>query len=129
VVCLTRVDDRHPQAAHRQRLVVGIGGLLGWLDRHQIAVRVGVALFARDSGLQRGRRRIAGVRFKLRRTLSMAALTANRHNPVIRAFYERLLAVGKLKKVGLVACMRKLLVNLLAMVRDRVGFDPHAVAA
>ena len=54
-----------------------------------------------------------------------ATLTAARWNPVIRAFYERLLAAGKLKKVALVACMRKLLTILNAMVRDACPFDPQ----
>ena len=66
----------------------------------------------------------AGAR-QLRRTLYMATLTATRFNPVIRAFYERLLAAGKLKKVALVACMRKLITILNAMVRDARPFDPH----
>jgi len=98
---------------------------LGRLDRRQIAALVGVAPYARESGAWRGRRRIAGGRGQLRRTLYMATLTATRHNPVIRAFYERLLAAGKLKKVALVACMRKLLTILNAMVRDARPFDPH----
>lgn len=98
---------------------------LGCLDRRQIAALVGVAPYARESGVWRGRRRIAGGRGQLRRTLYMATLTATRHNPVIRAFYERLLAAGKLKKVALVACVRKLLTILNAMVRDGHPFDPH----
>lgn len=98
---------------------------LGRLDRRQVAALVGVAPYARESGVWRGRRRIAGGRGQLRRTLYMATLTAARWNPVIRAFYERLLAAGKLKKVALVACMRKLLTILNAMVRDRRPFDPH----
>lgn len=98
---------------------------LGRLDRRQIAALVGVAPYARESGVWRGRRRIAGGRGQLRRTLYMATLTAARWNPVIRAFYERLLAAGKLKKVALVACMRKLLTILNAMVRDARPFDPQ----
>ncbi|MGH7184859.1 MAG: IS110 family transposase, partial [Pseudomonadota bacterium] len=82
---------------------------LGRLNRRAIAALVGVAPYARDSGRHRGRRRIAGGRFELRRALYMATLTATRHNPAIRAFYQRLLAAGKLKKVALIACMRKLL--------------------
>ncbi|MHB9149071.1 MAG: IS110 family RNA-guided transposase [Thermoleophilia bacterium] len=96
---------------------------LGQLDRREIAALVGVAPFARDSGVWRGRRRIAGGRSQLRRALYMAALTATRYNPVIKAFYQRLLAAGKLKKVALVACMRKLLTILNAMVRDGRPFD------
>jgi transposase len=96
---------------------------LGQLGRRQIAALVGVAPYARESGVWRGRRRIAGGRGQLRRTLYMATLTAARWNPVIRDFYERLLAAGKLKKVALVACMRKLLTILNAMVRDALPFD------
>jgi transposase len=96
---------------------------LGQLDRRKIAALVGVAPFARDSGLLRGRRHVAGGRSQLRRALYMAALTATRYNPVIKTFYQRLLAVGKLKKVALVACMRKLLTILNAMVRDGRPFD------
>lgn len=102
---------------------------LGRLNRRQIAALVGVAPYAKDSGQHRGRRRIAGGRFELRRTLYMATLTATRHNPAIRAFYERLLATGKLKKVALIACMRKLLAILNAMAKTRTKFDPaHAHA-
>lgn len=88
---------------------------------------VGVAPFARDSGVWRGPRRIAGERSQLRRALYMATLTATRHNPVIRAFYERLLAAGKLKKVALLACMRKLLTILNAMVRDGRPFAQQLI--
>ena len=95
---------------------------LGQLGRRQIAALVGVAPYARESGVWRGRRRISAGRGQLRRTLYMATLTAARWNPVIRAFYERLLAAGKLKKVALVACMRKLLTILNAMVRDGQSF-------
>jgi transposase len=102
---------------------------LGRLDRRQIAALVGVAPFARESGVWRGRRRIAGGRGQLRRTLYMATLTAVRFNPAIRAFYERLLAAGKLKKVALIACMRKLLTILNAMVRDARHFDPQLMHA
>lgn len=98
---------------------------LGRLTRRQIAALVGLAPFAWDSGQMRGRRRIQGGRFEIRRTLYMATLTAARHNPVIRAHYERLVAAGKLKKVALVACMRKLLTILNAMAKTRTTFDPH----
>jgi transposase len=96
----------------------------GRLNRRQIAALVGVAPYAKDSGQHRGRRRIAGGRFELRRALYMATLTATRHNPAVRAFYERLLAAGKLKKVALIACMRKLLAILNAMAKTRTTFDP-----
>ncbi|SPD44934.1 transposase (plasmid) [Cupriavidus taiwanensis] len=90
---------------------------LGRLSRREIAALVGVAPMANDSGSSRGRRRILGGRFEIRRVLYMATLTATRHNPAIKAFYQRLTAAGKLPKVALVACMRKLLTVLNAMVR------------
>jgi transposase len=97
---------------------------LGKLNRRQICALVGVAPMAHDSGASRGRRRIQGGRFDVRRVLYMAALVASRRNPVIKAFYDRLLAAGKLPKVALVACMRKLLGSLNAMVRDQNPWQP-----
>lgn len=91
---------------------------LGSLTGRQIASLVGVAPIAHDSGTLRGKRAIAGGRARVRTTLYMAALVATRHNAVIRAFYQRLVAAGKPKKVALVACMRKLLTILNAMLRD-----------
>lgn len=91
---------------------------LGTLSGRQIASLVGVAPIARDSGTLRGKRTIGGGRAHVRTTLFMAALVATRHNPVIRTFYQRLLTAGKPKKVALVACMRKLLTILNAMMRD-----------
>jgi len=101
---------------------------LGRLNRREIAALVGIALMANDSGTSKGRRRIQGGRFDVRRVLYMAALTASRRNPVIKVFYDRLLAAGKLPKVALVACMRKLLTTLNAMVRTNKPWDnsPHA---
>jgi len=96
---------------------------LGRLNRREIAALVGVAPMANDSGTTRGRRRIQGGRFEIRRVLYMAALTASRRNPPIKAFYDRLLAAGKLPKVALVACMRKLLTMLNAMVRTNRSWD------
>jgi transposase len=90
---------------------------LGQLNRREIASLVGVAPMANDSGSSRGRRRIQGGRFEVRRVLYMAALTASRRNPSIKAFYERLVGAGKLPKVALVACMRKLLGTLNAMIK------------
>ena len=90
---------------------------LGRLNRREIAALVGVAPMSNDSGNRKGRRMVQGGRFEIRRVLYMATLTAARYNPVIRAFYERLKAAGKLPKVALVACMRKLLTMLNAMVR------------
>jgi transposase len=102
---------------------------LGHLTRRQIAALVGVAPYACDSGTMRGRRRVYGARFEIRRTLYMATLTAAKHNPIIRAHYQRLGAAGKLKKVALVACMRKLLTILNAMAKTNTTFDPHHVHA
>ena len=90
---------------------------LGTLDRRQIAALVGVAPFNRDSGTLRGSRTVWGGRARVRAALYMGALAATRFNPVIRAFYQNLLAHGKPKKVALVACMRKLLVILNSMLR------------
>ena len=81
---------------------------LGTLDRRQIAALVGVAPFNRDSGTLRGKRTVWGGRARVRATLYMGALVASRCNPVIRGFYQRLLACGKPKKLVLTACMRKL---------------------
>jgi len=91
---------------------------LGALNRKQIAALVGVAPLNRDSGTFRGKRSTWGGRAQVRRPLYMAALVATRCNPTLRNFYARLLAAGKPKKVALIACMRKLLVVLNAMVRD-----------
>ena len=96
---------------------------LGRLDRRQVAALVGVAPLARDSGTLRGRRAIWGGRAALRATLYMAALAATRHNPAVRAFYAHLRSAGKPKKVALVACMRKLLVVLNAILRDRTPWQ------
>jgi transposase len=92
---------------------------LGQCSRQQIAALVGVAPINRDSGAMRGRRTIAGGRSAVRCALYMATLVAVRHNPMIRAYYRRLLSAGKLKKVALVAAMRKLLLVLNAMLRDQ----------
>jgi transposase len=91
---------------------------LGAASRQQIAALAGVAPLNRDSGQMRGRRSVWGGRAALRSALYMAALVASRYNPLIRAYYRRLLDAGKRPKVALVACMRKLLVILNAIVRD-----------
>lgn len=97
---------------------------LGTLDRWSIAALVGLAPFNRDSGLLRGKRRIWGGRARVRAVLYMATLVATRHNPIIKAFYQRLLAGGKVKKVALTACMRKLLTILNAMVKHNRPWNP-----
>nr|QEO73724.1 transposase [uncultured bacterium] len=96
---------------------------LGRLTRKQIAALVGVAPFARDGGKRRGRRHTAGGRRAVRTVLYMATLSAIRYNPVLKRFYERLKAAGKVSKVAIIACSRKLLTILNAMVRDRTQWD------
>lgn len=90
---------------------------LGQLNRQEIAALVGVAPINKDTGRKQGKRSIYGGRGEVRNVLYMAALSAKKHNPFIRTFYERLIRHGKEKKVALTACMRKLLVILNAMVR------------
>jgi transposase len=96
---------------------------LGQLSRHQIAALVGVAPFNQDTGKYRGRRHVHGGRSDVRSVLYMATLAAIRHNPVIRDFHQRLITAGKLKKVAITACMRKLLVILNAMVRHNTTWN------
>jgi transposase len=99
---------------------------LGQLNRHQIAKLAGVAPLNRDSGKQRGTRHIFAGRAPLRAKLYMSTLTAIRCNPVIQAFYQRLIARNKLKKVAIVACMRKLLTIINVMVRDNKFWNVKA---
>jgi len=91
---------------------------LGKLSRQEIAALIGVAPINRDSGMMRGRRSIFGGRAPVRRMLYMAVLSAMRFNPAIKQFYQRLIAAGKPSKVAMVACMRKLLTILNAMVKS-----------
>ena len=106
---------------------------LGRLNRKQIARLVGVAPLNNDSGKRQGPRHIAGGRADVRCILYMSALVAVRHNPVIREFYLRLRQAGKVKKVALTACMRKLLTILNAMVKTNthwqsMGVEPDVAA-
>jgi transposase len=128
-----RLIDADPALAEkldRLKTVPGIGDVsarmliaelpeLGCATRHEIAALTGIAPINRDSGRYRGRRRIQGGRVEVRAPLYMATLVAIRHNPLIRPFYRRLRDAGKPAKVALVACMRKLLTVLNAMLRDR----------
>ena len=100
---------------------------LGTLGRRQIAALMGVAPMNRDSGAKRGRRMVSGGRARVRAVLYMGALVATRHNPVIRGFYQRLLAAGKPKKLALTACMRKLLTILNGMVKSGQRWNPRAM--
>lgn len=102
---------------------------LGTLSPKPLAALVGVAPLNRDSGLFRGRRQVWGGRAAVRAVLYMGTLAAVRFNPVLRAFYQRLRAAGKLPKVALTACMHKLLTILNAMLKHQRRWDPtHAQA-
>lgn len=130
---LTRIIQKSPLWREKYELLRSVPGVgpvlsttlladlpeLGSLNRRQIAALVGVAPLNRDSGTFRGKRRVWGGRAKVRAVLYMATLVATRHNAVIRAFYQRLNAAGKEKKVALTACMRKLLTILNAVIRSR----------
>ena len=96
---------------------------LGQLGRRQIAKLVGVAPLANDSGSRTGKRRVWGGRSEVRAVVYMATLSAIRFNPAIKVFHNRLIAAGKPKKVAIVACMRKLLTILNAMLRDQSLWD------
>jgi len=133
-------DARWRQKAELLQTVCGIGKTssyslvaelpeLGCLNRRQIASLAGVAPFNRDSGARVGRGHIRSGREPVRRTLYMAALSAVRFNPQIRAFYRRLLGLGKAKMVALVAAMRKLLVVLNAVARTNTPWHDAATSA
>lgn len=108
-----------------QACLLGALPELGALSHEQIAKLVGVAPLNCDSGKHRGRRVTWGGRAEVRCALYMAALSAARYNPVIKAFYERLLVKGKPKKVALVACMHKLLRILNAIMKSGKPWDDH----
>ena len=97
---------------------------LGRLNRRQIAALVGLAPMNRDSGKFRGKRMTGGGRGSVRKQLYMPTMVAIQHNPVIRAYYERLRDNGKSKMVALVAAMRKILVTLNAMVAKNQPWSP-----
>jgi len=136
---LDQAIETHPiwqRAAKLMQSVPGVGpvvtrtliaGLpeLGQLSRRRIASLVGVAPINRDSGMMKGKRTTWGGRSQIRSVLYMAALVASKCNPVIHPYYEGLIARGKLPKVALTACMRKLLVMLNAMVRDNQSWNTN----
>lgn len=105
------------------RILIGALPELGHLNRRAIGALVGLAPMAKDSGNSQGKRRIQGGRAQIRKTLYMATVAAATYNPLIKAFYQRLKATGKPSKVALVACMRKLIVILNAMVRNKVPWN------
>jgi transposase len=137
------IDDffrQHPLWVEQKDMVTEVTGVgsttalalaadlpeMGRLNRQEVASLGGLAPFNRDSGQWRGSRHIEGGRGPVRQALYMATLSATRHNPVIRAFYQRLLARGKAKKVALIACMRKLLTILNAIVKKQQPWCPQA---
>jgi transposase len=132
-----RADPGWAERARLLRSVPGVGPVLaltllaavpelGALEAKPLAALVGVAPLAADSGTRRGRRVIWGGRAPVRAVLYMSTLVAVRHNPVLAAFYDRLLAAGKPKKLALVACMHKLLTILNALIRHRTPWRPPA---
>ena len=148
--CIKDLDDDLMDAVHNSplwaekenilRSVPGVGKVLsttliadmpelGNLNRHQIAALAGVAPFNRDSGTLRGHRMVWGGRKNVRNALYMCAVTSMRSNPVIKAFYASLIKEGKKPKVALTACMRKILVILNAMVKNRQMWNTRLVEA
>lgn len=134
------IETHHADLAKRLTSVRGIGPTtvatliaevpeLGRLSRREISALIGLAPLNRDSGQMRGKRTIFGGRSQVRRGLYMAALAAIRFNDVIKQFYNRLVAAGKPKKVAIVACMRKLLTILNAMVRTGKSWDDSLYTA
>jgi transposase len=130
---LNKTLKKHPQFQERNRIIRSVPGVgpvlavtllsdlpeLGSIDRKAVAVLVGVAPLNRDSGRFRGRRCVWGGRARIRAVLYMATLAATRCNPVIRAFYNRLLQAGKEHKVALTACMHKMIGILNAMIKNQ----------
>jgi transposase len=139
---ITRLIDSNTTWRAKDKLLESIKGVgrvvaasliallpeLGQLNRKQIAALVGVAPFNNDSGSKRGRRSIWGGRAAVRSVLYMAAVVGRTHNPTLRVLYERLTGRGKPPKVALVACMRKLLTVLNAMLRDGRPCTPALAA-
>jgi transposase len=139
IAALVQSDDDYRDKDQIIRSVPGLGPVssttllgelpeLGRLNRRQVSALVGVAPFNHDSGKLKGRRTIWGGRARVRTTLYMAALAARRCNPVIRAFAERLTRRGKPFKVVLTACMRKLVVILNTLIRERTLWEPKIIA-
>jgi len=132
-LALAAILARRPQVvgmltAQQHRLSAAAGPMRdrieahsAWLER-ELANLAGVAPLNRDSGTLRGKRTVRGGRARVRGARSMAALAATRHNPVIAAFYQRLCAAGKAKKAALVACVRKLLTILNALLHHRTSW-------
>ncbi|EEL1931252.1 IS110 family transposase [Salmonella enterica subsp. diarizonae] len=111
-------------------LLVGDVPELGQIGNRQLSAVIGVAPFNHDSGKRRGKRCISGGRQDVRNVLYMGVMSATRFNPVIKEFFDRLIAKGKPKKLAYIACVHKLLRIINAMVRDGTSFNPdlHAVS-
>jgi transposase len=135
IVTLVESDDEWKDKLDRLGSVPGVGPVtaasllaelpeLGEVNRQEIAALVGVAPFNRDSGRYQGKRSIWGGRASIRSVLYMAALTARRHNPILRDFAQRLEAAGKPFKVVIVACMRKLLTILNTLLKEKTTWLP-----
>ncbi len=136
---ISELIDSTPDLKGKKDLMIsvpGVGGVtastlaaqlpeLGTCDRKEIAALVGVAPISHDSGNKRGKRVIKGGRPAIRSVLYMATLSATRYNPVICNFYNRLIRSGKEFKLAIVACMRKLLTILNAMIRDHLPWNPE----
>jgi transposase len=130
--------DSRPEFKHKNGLLQSVPGIgkttaakliadvpeLGKCDRKEIAALIGTAPFNHDSGYKKGKRSIQGGRADVRQILYMATLAATRFNPVIKAFYNRLRQAGKKNKVALVACMRKLITILNAIVARQIPWQP-----
>jgi transposase len=140
IATLIATDPHVQQQACLVQTVPGVGAVtaatllgelpeLGSLSRQQIAALVGVAPYTVESGTLRGRARITGGRTAVRTVLFVATMTANKHNPVIRAFSDRLIAAHNPPMVAMIACARKLLTILNAMVRDGTVWNPEASMA
>ena len=140
-VKLDRVIQENPSLVEKKDLLVSVPGIgpqtirmllfelpeLGHLGRRQLASLVGVAPVNQDSGHFRGERHIFGGRMYVRCSLYMACLSAIRVNPAIREYYKRLRASGKKPKVALVACMRKLLIIVNTMIKNKNKFSPNFI--
>ena len=135
---LQRVIESSPLWQRKLELLISVPGVahttaaallaslpeLGTLNRRQVAALVGAAPINRDSGTLRGKRTTGGGRSEVRRALYMPTLVAIRHNPAMRTFYERLVNNGKAKMTAVVACMRKLVILLNAILRDNCPWSP-----
>lgn len=129
--------DSSPDLKEKDELLTEVNGIgrktsamlianapeLGRCDRKQIAALIGIAPYNHDSGYKKGQRSISGGRPDVRKILYMATVSATRFNPIIGGFYQRLVKAGKKKKVAIVACMRKLITILNAMLRDKTHWN------